>query len=249
MTVLRTSLGTLKRVFYFAEIESTYVIALEGRAKISSTLRRTCYQVTFEAKPLSRECLKSRFPWWRYIYFCIGETFKRGEKLMRSTSRLITILCSGLLFTCAAEAQQPSKPRPPVPSTGRSAPAPPRVEYLKSDPARPAPFSDAVRVDHMLYLTGQLGTDGPSGLVSGGIKAETKQAMENIRRVLERNGSSLDQIVKCTVMLADINDRSAMSEVYVTYFAKDRMPARSAFGVSGLALGARVEIECLATIR
>ena len=167
---------------------------------------------------------------------------------MRTTSRLITILCLGLLFTYTAEAQQPSKPSRPVPSTGRSA-APPRVEYLKSDPARPAPFSDAVRVDHMLYLTGQLGTDGPSGLVSGGIKAETKQTMENIRRVLERNGSSLDQVVKCTVMLADINDRSAMSEVYVTYFAKDRMPARSAFGVSGLALGARVEIECLATIR
>lgn len=171
------------------------------------------------------------------------------EKLMRSTSRLITILCFGFLFTCAAEAQQPSKPRRPVRSIGRSAPTPPRVEYLKSDPARPAPFSDAVRVGDMLYLTGQLGTDGPSGLVSGGIKAETKQTMENIRRVLERNGSSLDQVVKCTVMLADINDRSAMSEVYVTYFAKDRMPARSAFGVSGLALGARVEIECLATIR
>lgn len=165
---------------------------------------------------------------------------------MRSTSLLITILCVGLFFTYA-DAQQPSKPERPARSTTR--PTPPRVEYLKSDPARPAPFSDAVRVGHMLYLTGQLGTDGPSGLVSGGIKAETKQTMENIRRILERNGSSLDQVVKCTVMLADINDRSAMSEVYVTYFAKDRMPARSAFGVSGLALGARVEIECLATIR
>ena len=170
------------------------------------------------------------------------------EKLMRLTSRLTAILCFGFLLTSGAEAQQPSQPRQPVQSTDRSNTAP-RVEYLKSDPARPAPFSDAVRVGHMLYLTGQLGTDGPSGLVSGGIKAETKQTMENIRRVLERNGSSLDQVVKCTVMLADINDRSAMSEVYVAYFAKDRMPARSAFGVSGLALGARVEIECLATIR
>lgn len=168
---------------------------------------------------------------------------------MRSTSPLIAILCFGFLFTGVAEAQQPNKPRRPVQSTGRPEPAPPPVEYLKSDPARPAPFSDAVRVGHMLYLTGQLGTDGPSGLVSGGIKAETKQTMENIRRVLERNGSSLEQVVKCTVMLTDINDRSAMSEVYVAYFAKDRMPARSAFGVSGLALGARVEIECLATIK
>jgi reactive intermediate/imine deaminase len=100
----------------------------------------------------------------------------------------------------------------------------------------------------MLYLSGQLGTDS-SGLVSGGIKAETKQTMENISRLLERNGSSLNQVVKCTVMLADISERDAMNEVYVTYFAKDRMPARSAFGVSGLVLGARVEIECWATLK
>jgi 2-iminobutanoate/2-iminopropanoate deaminase len=171
------------------------------------------------------------------------------EMLMRSTSRLFTTVCLGLLFTGGAEAQQQSKPKPPVQSTAQSTLTPPRVEYLKSDPASPAPFSDAVRVGHMLYLSGQLGTDGPSGLVSGGIKAETKQTMENIRRVLERNGSSLDQVVKCTVMLADINDRSAMSEVYVSYFAKDRLPARSTFGASGLALGARIEIECWATIK
>lgn len=167
---------------------------------------------------------------------------------MRSTFKIITILCFGLLFTCGVEAQQPSKPKPPVPSTAQSKPTPPQVEYLKADPASPAPFSDAVRVGHMLYLTGQLGTDG-SGLVSGGIKAETKQTMENIRRVLEQNGSSLDQVVKCTVMMADMSERSAMSEVYVTYFAKDRLPARSTFGVNGLALGARVEIECLATLK
>lgn len=171
------------------------------------------------------------------------------EKLMRSTSRLVTILCFGLFFTCVAEAQQPSKPRQPVRSTGQSTDTPPRVDYLKSDRARPAPFSDAVRVGHMLYLSGKLGTDGSSGLVSGGIKAETKQTMENIRRVLEQSGSSFDQVVKCTVMLADMSEWGAMNEVYVTYFAKDRLPARSAFGVSGLALGARVEIECLATIR
>jgi 2-iminobutanoate/2-iminopropanoate deaminase len=166
---------------------------------------------------------------------------------MRSALRLITITCVGLLFTCDAEAQQRNKPTRSMQSTGRS--TVPRVEYLKSDPARPAPFSDAVRVDHTLYLTGQLGTDGASGLVPGGIKAETKQAMENIRRVLERNGSSLDQVVKCTVMLVDMSERASMSDVYVTYFAKDRLPARSAFGVSGLALGARVEIECLATVK
>ncbi|HVQ37294.1 MAG TPA: RidA family protein [Pyrinomonadaceae bacterium] len=167
---------------------------------------------------------------------------------MRTASRLITILCFSLLFTFVAQAQQRSKPRRPVRSTGRSTATPPRVEYLSSPRPRPAPFSDAVRVGHMLYLSGQLGTDSSSALVTGGIKAETKQTMENIRRVLERNGSSLDRVVKCTVMLADIGERNAMNEVYVTYFAKDRLPARSALGVSGLVLGARVEIECWATI-
>src|SRR5688500_5569402 len=168
---------------------------------------------------------------------------------MRSAFRLITIVLVALLFTCGAEAQQRKQPRRPAPGTRPSTPTPPQVQYLTSDRSRPAPFSDAVRGGHMLYLTGQLGTDGASGLVPGGIKAETKQTMENIRRVLERNGSSLDQVVKCTVMLTDISERAAMSEVYVTYFASDRLPARSAFGVNGLALGARVEIECLATVK
>jgi reactive intermediate/imine deaminase len=171
------------------------------------------------------------------------------DKPMRSTARLIAILCFGLLFTGGVSAQQGSKPKQPAQSADKSTPTAPLVEYLSADKSRPAPLSDAVRVGKMLYLSGQLGTDGASGLVSGGIKAETKQVMENIRRVLERNGSSLDQVVKCTVMLADISERSAMNEVYVTYFAKDRLPARSAFGVSGLVLGARVEIECVATIK
>jgi 2-iminobutanoate/2-iminopropanoate deaminase len=166
---------------------------------------------------------------------------------MRSAFRLITIFCVGLLFTCVAEAQQPNKSKRPTPSTGRSTPTPPQVQYVTSDGSRPLPLSEAVRVGYMLYLSGQLGT-GASGLVPGGIKAETTQVMENIRRVLERNGSSLNQVVKCTVMLADMSERAAMSEVYVTYFAKDRLPARSTFGVTGLALGARVEIECMATL-
>ena len=166
---------------------------------------------------------------------------------MRSPSRTITMLCLGLLLACGAEAQKQPDAKL-VRRTTRSKPTPPQVEYLASPRPRPAPFSDAVRVGHMLYLSGQLGTDS-SGLVSGGIKAETKQTMENIRRLLERHGSSLNQVVKCTVMLADISERDAMNEVYVTYFAKDRLPARSAFGVSGLVLGARVEIECWATLK
>jgi len=107
------------------------------------------------------------------------------------------------------------------------------------------PFSETVRVGRMLYLSGQLGTQGTLELVAGGIAAETRQTLENIRRVLERHGLSLDHVVKCTVMLADIGEWQAMNEVYRTFFTR-HLPARSAFGTSGLALGARVEIECMA---
>jgi reactive intermediate/imine deaminase len=108
------------------------------------------------------------------------------------------------------------------------------------------PFSAAVRVGDLLYLSGQLGTDSSGKLVAGGIAPQTRQAMENIRGVVTRNGSSMDRVVKCLVMLADMSEWSAMNQVYVTYFPR-HLPARSAVGASGLALGARVEIECLAT--
>ena len=112
-----------------------------------------------------------------------------------------------------------------------------------------SPFSEAVQVGNMLYLSGVLGTDASGKLAAGGIKAETKQVLENIRAILERNNSGMDRVVKCTVMILDIAERPAMNEVYVTYFPKDRMPARSTFGTTGLALGARVEIECMATVK
>jgi reactive intermediate/imine deaminase len=109
------------------------------------------------------------------------------------------------------------------------------------------PFSSAVRVGDMLYLSGQIGTDSTGKLVAGGIEPETRQTMENIRAVVESNGSSMDRVVKCLVMLADMGQWSAMNQVYVTYFPR-RLPARSAMGASGLALGAQVEIECLAAL-
>jgi 2-iminobutanoate/2-iminopropanoate deaminase len=109
------------------------------------------------------------------------------------------------------------------------------------------PFSEAVRVGPMLYLAGALGTDTTGALAAGGIEAETRQAMENIRTVLERHGSSMDRVIKCTVMLADMAEWSAMNGVYLEFFPGHR-PARSAFGTSGLALGARVEIEATALV-
>ena len=108
------------------------------------------------------------------------------------------------------------------------------------------PFSDAVQVGDMLYLSGQVGNrPGTLELVPGGIRAESRQALLNVRSLLERHGSDLSRVVKCTVFLAAIAEWPDFNEVYVEFFAT-RPPARSALGANGLALGARVEVECLA---
>ena len=123
-------------------------------------------------------------------------------------------------------------------------------QIIHSDHAPKAigPYSQAVRVGNTLYLSGVIGfTPGTRTLVPGGIEGQTRQVMESIRAVLERNGSSLDHVVKCTVMLADMTEWAKMNAIYVTYFTK-HFPARSALGVNGLALGAQVEIECIATV-
>lgn len=110
------------------------------------------------------------------------------------------------------------------------------------------PFSEAVRVGDLLILSGQVGNlPGTLELAEGGIQAETRQALENIRTVLERHGSSMERVIKCTVMVDDIEEWPAMNEVYVTFFPGPK-PARSALGADGLALDARVEIECWATV-
>lgn len=110
------------------------------------------------------------------------------------------------------------------------------------------PFSSAVRVGNILYLSGQVGAlPGTRQLAAGGVAAETRQAMENIKQVLEYAGSSLDRVVKCTVFLLNISDYAAMNEVYASFFESDP-PARSTLAASGLALGAQVEIECIALV-
>jgi reactive intermediate/imine deaminase len=108
------------------------------------------------------------------------------------------------------------------------------------------PFSSAVRVGDLLYLSGQIGTlQGTRDLSPGGVAAEARQTLENIKSVLEYAGSSMDRVVKCTVFLLDIADYAAVNEVYATYFPVDP-PARSALAAKGLALGSQVEIECWA---
>jgi len=116
--------------------------------------------------------------------------------------------------------------------------------------ARLPVFSSAIRSGDFIFLSGQLGAlpgVSPPQLVEGGIGPETRQTMENIIMVLDAAGATLDDLVKCTVFLADIADYAAMNEVYQEYFPSDP-PARSAMAGSGLALGALVEIECIAAV-
>src|SRR6187401_2981604 len=121
-------------------------------------------------------------------------------------------------------------------------------EFINVVEPWPYPFSSAVRAGDTLYLAGQIGSvmvDGKPQLVAGGIDAETKQTLENIKAILAKAGSSMERVVKCSVMRADMAEWPAMNTIYATYFP-GKKPARSAWGATGLALNARVEIECLA---
>ncbi len=108
-----------------------------------------------------------------------------------------------------------------------------------------APFSDAVQVGNLYFLSGQVGIDHKTRkLVDGGIQSETKQTLENIKAVLEHHNMSMGNVVKCTVILADINDFVAFNNIYKTYFPNK--PARTTFAAKKLAVGAKIEIECIA---
>ena len=133
-----------------------------------------------------------------------------------------------------------------MPSTARHDSA--RAEFLNSPQAlaRDRPFSEAVRAGDWLILAGRVGEDEATGkVVPGGIVPESRQALRQIKAVLERNGATLADVVKCTVFLADIAEWGDFNNVYREFFTKP-FPARSALGASGLALGARVEVECMA---
>lgn len=130
--------------------------------------------------------------------------------------------------------------------TACSAPETPRV--YDRDPSLPAeyPFSSAVIVGDTIYLSGEIGrAPGSTTLVEGGVGPETRQIFENYKATLKRVGADLSDIVKCTVFLDDMSKFSEMNAVYADYFPEEK-PARSTFGVDGLALGAALEIECLA---
>ena len=125
------------------------------------------------------------------------------------------------------------------------------VEMYSGGPVYPGglPFSDGARVGDLIILSGHLGNvPGELVLVEGGFEAEARQTMDNIKATLEANGYSMKDIVKCTVMLEDIGDWPKFNAIYETYFEAP-YPARSAYGTDGLALGALVEVECMAAVR
>ena len=125
------------------------------------------------------------------------------------------------------------------------------IEFINSQDNidKEYPFSEATIVNGIIYLSGEIGTLPDGSLITGGIVQETRQTLTNIKKKLEKIGGSMDDIFKCTCMLSDIKDWPMMSQEYKKFFNPDKLPARSAFAGSGLALGAKLEIECMAIKR
>jgi len=145
--------------------------------------------------------------------------------------KILSVFVAGLLLSSVVAAKEPEK-----------------VEFLNSGKVYPAgvPLSEAVRVGDTLYLSGQIGIQpGTLKLVPGGLKEEAAQTLNNIQTTLEAHGFTMRDVIKCTVMLADITQWGDFNEVYKARFSAP-YPARSALGASGLALGAQVEVECVA---
>lgn len=121
------------------------------------------------------------------------------------------------------------------------------VEFFPHARAQ-APFSRAVRIGDIFYLSGQLGV-GPDGKLADGLEAQAHQTMANIADVLASLGSDMTAVFKCTIMLRDMAQWRDFNAVYLQYFDASRLPARSAFGASGLAAGALMEVECCAYVK
>ena len=124
------------------------------------------------------------------------------------------------------------------------------VEHLNfsSGPQKVAPFSHAVRAGEYLFITGQMPTlkNDNTKLVEGGIEAQTHQVMKNLIEVLNAAGSSLEKVIFARVYLVNFGDFDRMNRIYASYFTKDKLPARTCIGVTGLAVGASVEIDFIA---
>lgn len=179
-----------------------------------------------------------------------------GRERPRSTAPTLTstpgvsmrhrLLTATLTLTLAAAAAAGcDRPGPPPPETTEA-----EAEFTTSSLTEglDLPFSETARVGDLLFLSGMVGIEpGALELVSGGLEAESRRALENIRLMLEGAGATPDDVLKCTVMLDDMSRWSDFNEIYVEFFG-DHRPARSAFGTDGLALDAAVEIECVAAV-
>jgi reactive intermediate/imine deaminase len=152
-----------------------------------------------------------------FILFAVKEIAMTVKYLAASLALLVS---AG--FTHAADAEFYNKGNPP----GR-------------------PFSLAVRTGDFVFVSGQMGTDD-KGLVPGGFEAQSRKAMDNVSDILKGMGLGMDNVVKCTIMIADMGKWADFNKVYVSYFKPGRLPARSAFGANGLALGGEIEVECMA---
>ncbi len=121
-------------------------------------------------------------------------------------------------------------------------------QFIHPDGPPANPFSPAVRVGDIIFVSGTLGTRPDGTLVPGGIQPETRQLLENIKRTLAAADVGMDRVVKCTVFLADLEEWPAMNEVYRSYFSNGKYPARAAVQAT-LLFGARVEMECAAAAK
>jgi len=125
------------------------------------------------------------------------------------------------------------------------------IEHLtfSEGPKKVAPFSHAVRAGELLYITGQMPTlkNDNTKLVQGGIEEQTHQVMKNLIEVLSAAGSSIDKVVFARVYLVNFGDFEKMNKVYASYFKREKLPARTCIGVTGLAVGASVEIDLIAS--
>ena len=117
------------------------------------------------------------------------------------------------------------------------------IQYFPAGPG--SPFSTATRVGDVVYLSGQIGV-GPDGKLPEGFEAQAKQTMENVGAALKARGLGWGDVFKCTVMIDNMADWPKFNTIYVPYFPAGKLPARSAFGADGLALGALLELECMA---
>jgi len=120
-----------------------------------------------------------------------------------------------------------------------------RVITLENTPAK-RPYSPAIEVNNTLYVSGQIGVDQSTGkLVEGKIEEQTRQVLKNLKNVIEKGGYTMENVAKCTVLLSDISYYAAVNQIYMEFFPKDP-PARMAFAVKDLPMGALIEIDAIA---